>query len=58
MGMNEEGFFSSTLPKVVYLVEKWVEEKKMEASAMSEKPVPEPSRSVRSFKEALSYYGI
>ena len=58
MGMNEEGFFTSTLPKVVYLVEKWAEEKKMEASAMSGHSVPEPSRSVRTIKEALSQYGI
>ena len=60
MGMNEEGFFSSTLPRVVYLVEKWAEERKTEASAMSGKPVPmpEPSRPVRSIKEALSHYGI
>lgn len=58
MGMNEEGFFSSTLPRTVYLVEKWAEEKKMEAAAMSGQPVPEPSRSVRSIKEALSHYGI
>lgn len=56
--MNEEGFFSSTLPRAVYLVEKWADEKKMEAAAMSGQPVPEPSRSVRSIKEALSHYGI
>ena len=58
MGQSEDGFFRSTLPKVVYLVEQWGNEKKIEAAAMSGKPIPEPPRTVRSIKEVLKGYGI
>ncbi len=58
LGMSEDGFFTSTLSRVTYLIEKWTEEQKAKAAAISGKPVPEPPRTVRSLKGVLSQYGI
>ena len=57
MGLSEDGFFSSTLPRAVYLVEQWGREEQIKAAAMSGKPIPEPPRTVRSLKEVLAGYG-
>ncbi len=56
--MDEGGFFRSTLPRVTYLIERWAEEQKAKAAAMSGKPIPEPPRTVQSLKGVLSQYGI
>ena len=58
LGMDEDGFFRSTLPRVTYLIERWAEEQKAKAAAMSGKPIPEPPRTVQSLKGVLSQYGI
>ena len=58
LGMSEDGFFTSTLSRVTYLIEKWTEEQKAKAAAISGKPVPEPPRTVRSLKGVLAKYGI
>jgi hypothetical protein len=58
LGMDEDGFFRSTLPRVTYLIERWTEEQKVKAAALSGKPIPEPPRTVRSLKGVLSQYGI
>lgn len=55
--MSEEGFFASTLPRVVYLIERWAEDEKIRAAAMSGKPIPEPPRTVQSLKGVLAGYG-
>lgn len=55
--MNDDDFFGSTLPRAVYLVERYAEEEKAKAAAISGKPIPEPPRTVRSLKEALADYG-
>jgi hypothetical protein len=56
LGLGEDSFFTSTLSRVLYLIEKWSEEEKMKAAALSGKPVPEPPRTARSIKEVMSYY--
>ena len=58
LGLDEEGFFRSTLLRVTYLIERWTEEQKAKAAALSGKKVPEPPRTVRSLKEVLKPYGI
>lgn len=57
LGMDEEGFFRSTLSRVVYLIEKWSEEERAKAAALSGQRIPSPPRSARSIKEVLSNYG-
>lgn len=57
LGLNEDGFFKSTLPKVIYLIEKWTEEEKMKAAAASGRKVAGPPKAARSVKEVLSNYG-
>ncbi len=57
LGLDEEGFFRSTLPRVVYLVERYADEEQAKAAALSGKPIPEPPRTVRSLKEVLAGYG-
>ena len=58
MGLNEDGFFKSTLPRVLFLVDKWSEEEKMKAAALSGKGMPEPPKTARSIKEVLGHYGF
>ena len=60
LGMDEDSFFRSTLQKVVYLIEKWGEEERMKAEAMSGKKVniPTPPKAARSIKEVLGHYGF
>ena len=55
MGMDEEGFFSSSIGKVVYLIEQWGKEQRMKADALQGRPIPEPrmQQSARSIKEIL-----
>lgn len=57
LGLDEDSFFKSTLARVLYLIDKWTDEKKMEAAAFSGKPIPEPPKTVRSLKEVLRNYG-
>lgn len=58
LGLDEEGFFRSTLPRVTYLIDMWAEEEKKKAEALSGKKAPEPPRAVRSLKGVLAQYGI
>ena len=58
LGLDEEGFFRSTLPRVTYLVNMWAEEETKKAAALSGKPIPEPPRAVRRLKGVLAEYGI
>ena len=55
--MDEESFFRSTLSKAVYLIEKWAQEQRMKAQALSGK-APGPTGTARSIKEVLKGYGI
>ena len=55
--MDEESFFRSTLSKVVYLIEKWAQEQRMKAQALSGK-APEPTGTAHSIKEVMNRYGI
>ncbi len=57
LGLDEDSFFKSTLARVLYLIDKWADEKKMEAAAFSGEPIPEPPKTVRSLKEVLRNYG-
>lgn len=56
--MDEDGFFKATLPKVVYLIEKWSEEERMKAEAISGKKIQGPPKAARSMKEVLANYGF
>ena len=56
--MDEDSFFRSTLSKVVYLIEKWSEEERMKAEAMSGKKVQGPPKAARSIQEVLGHYGF
>jgi len=56
--LDEDGFFRSTLPRVLYLVDKWSEEEKIKAATLSGQKIPEPPRTARSIKEVLKGYGI
>lgn len=55
--MDDESFFRSTLSRVVYLIEKWSDEERMKAEAISGKKIPGPPRAARSIKEVLAHYG-
>jgi hypothetical protein len=57
LGMDEDSFFSSTLSKVVYLIEKWSEEQQRKAAALSGRK-PQPSGTAHSIKEVMRNYGI
>lgn len=54
MGMSEESFLTSSIGKVVYLIEQWGKEQKAKADAMQGGPVPQmPQQSARSIKQIL-----
>ena len=55
--MDEDSFFSSTLSKVVYLIEKWSEEQQRKAAALSGRKL-QPSGTAYSIKEVMRNYGI
>lgn len=56
--MDEDGFFTSTLPRVTFLIEKWSDEERRKAEAMSGKKISGPPKAARSIKEVLGHYGI
>ena len=45
----------SSLPRLLYLIDKWTEEERMKAAALSGKPIPEMPRTARSIKEVLAH---
>jgi len=54
MGMSEESFLSSSIGKVIYLIEQWGKEQRAKAEAMQGKPLPDPApQSARSIKSIL-----
>lgn len=55
LGLDEEGYFRSTLPRVTYLINRWAEEEKRKAEAASgqQMQIPEPPRAVRSLRGIL-----
>ncbi len=53
MGMDEDNFFSSSIGKVVYLIEQWGKEQRAKAEALQGNPVPAPQQSARSIKSIL-----
>lgn len=53
MGMSEESFYTSSIGKVVYLIEQWGKEQQAKAAALSGKPVPQPQQTARRFKDIL-----
>jgi len=56
MGMSEESFFTSSIGKVIYMIEQWGKEQRMKADALSGKPIsapPSPPQSARSIKSIL-----
>ena len=56
MGMSEESFLSSSIGKVVYLIEQWGKEQRAKAAALQgNKPtLPDPaSQSARTIKGIL-----
>ena len=56
--MDEDGFFTSTLPRVTFLIEKWSDEERRKAEAMSGKKISGPPKAARSIKEVLGHYGF
>lgn len=56
MGMTEESFFTSTIGKIVYLIEQWGKEQKAKADALQGRPMPHPApapQSARRIKDIL-----
>ena len=51
--MDEDNFFSSSIGKVVYLIEQWGKEQRAKAEALQGNPVPAPQQSARSIKSIL-----
>ena len=51
--MDEDNFFSSSIGKVVYLIEHWGKEQRAKAEALQGKPVPASQQSARSIKSIL-----
>lgn len=64
MHLEERNFFQSTLQKAIYLIEKWADEERMKAAALSGggvnrmlRNLPDPQKPAQSIKEVMSYYG-
>ena len=60
MGLDEESFFTSSLARAVYLIDKWAQEKQALAGQISgAKGVGnrQQPKTARSIKEVLNYYG-
>lgn len=56
MGMTEESFFTSTIGKIVYLIEQWGKEQKAKADALQGRPMQTPApapQSARRIKDIL-----
>ena len=59
MHLEERSFWRSTFVKVIWITDRWANEEKMKADAMSGKPVrvPEVKGTARSVKEVMALYG-
>lgn len=52
MGLAEDGFYSASLGKVLYLIDQWRKEQERTTAALRGQPVPSGGvETVRSFKE-------
>ena len=57
MQMSEEGFYSSSIGKVIFLIDKWGQEQRMKAEAMQGHKVAPPPRAPQSARRIKDILG-